>query len=254
MSEMETENVSRENGERGGQRLTRAVEETVERLGYECVHVGMKGGPHGLSLEVLIDSLGGITVDDCETVSKSLNRMLDGANFPELEGRYYLEVSSPGVERPLFTMEQYGRFLGREARLRLQEPLEGRKSLTGTISAAEGEGVTLYVAEEERDIFVPFHLIKGGNLVYRPDGQPTRTDRSAARRRSAVSEQDAGRLAEVRPDAQLKRTGRSSALRRPAESEQEAGHPAKARMESQGPRKGGKRPSANKKKHREEEH
>ena len=174
MNEMETGTVGCEDGEQGRQRLPRAVGETVERLGYECVHVGMKGGPHGLSLEVLIDSLGGITVDDCETVSKSLNRMLDGANFPELEGRYYLEVSSPGVERPLFTLEQYGRFLGREARLRLQEPLEGRKSLTGTISAAEGEGVTLYVAEEERDIFVPFPQIKGGNLVFRMESQGPR--------------------------------------------------------------------------------
>ncbi len=181
---METENGEQESG----QRLTLAVTETVERLGYECVHVGMKGGPGGLNLQVLIDSLGGITVDDCETVSRSLNRMLDGTEFPGLEGRYYLEVSSPGVERPLFTPEQYGRFLGREARLRLNEPLQGRKSMTGTISAADDQGVTLYVAEEERDIVVPFHLIKGGNLVFR--------------------------------------------------------------MEPQNPRKGGKRPSANRKKHR----
>ena len=174
MSEMEKENVSREDGGQGGQRLTRAVTETVERLGYECVHVGMKGGAGGLNLQVLIDSLGGITVDDCETVSKSLNRMLDGADFPELEKRYYLEVSSPGVERPLFTLEQYERFLGQEARLRLNEPLEGRKSLTGKISATTREGVTLYVSEEERDIFVPFPLIKGGNLVFRMESQGPR--------------------------------------------------------------------------------
>ena len=221
MSDMETKNVSREDGGQGGQRLTRAVTETVERLGYECVHVGTKGGAGGLNLQVLIDSLGGITVDDCETVSKSLNRMLDDADFPELEGRYYLEVSSPGVERPLFTLEQYERFRGREARLRLNEPLEGRKSLTGKISATTGEGITLYVSEEERDIFIPFHLVKGGNLVFRPDGQFTRT-------------------------------GRSAKLRRPAVSEQDAERPTNARMEPQNPRKGGKRPSA-KKKCREED-
>ncbi|MCR4819252.1 MAG: ribosome maturation factor RimP [Fretibacterium sp.] len=174
MSEMDSDNVDWGDGVQEGQSLPRAVKETVEQLGYECVHAGMRGGPGGVSLQVLIDSLGGINVDDCEIVSKSLNRMLDGANFPELEGRYYLEVSSPGVERPLFTLEQYGRFLGREARLRLNEPFEGRKSLTGTISAAEGEGVTLYVAEEERDIFVPFNLIKGGNLVFRTESQRPR--------------------------------------------------------------------------------
>ena len=58
---------------------------------------------------------GGIAVSDCETVSRAVNRFLDENDIPELEGRYYLEVSSPGVERPLFTPEHYARFQRREA-------------------------------------------------------------------------------------------------------------------------------------------
>ncbi|MBR1672785.1 MAG: ribosome maturation factor RimP [Fretibacterium sp.] len=189
---METKSV-----EQDGQRLTFAVTEVVERLGYECVHVGTKGGPGGLNLQVLIDSLGGIAVDDCEKVSQALNRMLDSEAFPVLEGRYYLEVSSPGLERPLFTPEQYGRFRGREARLRLNEPLEGRKSMTGTIEAVDEEGVTLYIAEEERKVFAPFRLIKGGNLVFRFDAQNPRKPRGGRTGSSGKAIQPRGASAQI---------------------------------------------------------
>ena len=87
--------------------------------------------------------------------------------FPELEGRYYLEVSSPGVERPLFTPEHYARFRGREARIRLAEPMGGRKGLTGEILSADEDSVVLFVPDEEREIAVPFGNIRSGSLVFR---------------------------------------------------------------------------------------
>ena len=154
--------------------VSRRVAEVVERLGYECVHVGLRTDSSGLRLQVLIDSLGGIGTEDCERVSRAVDRMLDEEEVPGLAGRYYLEVSSPGLERPLFTLEHYVRFLGREARLRLSEPVEGRRSLTGTIEAA-GEGrVVLRVEDEEREITVPFKAIKGGNLVFRFEPAPAK--------------------------------------------------------------------------------
>ena len=167
-----------EGSENGERTLSRAVAELVERLGYECVNVGVKTDSARIRLQILIDSLGGINVRDCETVSKSVNRFLDEEDFPELSGHYYLEVSSPGVERPLFTPEQYARFKGREARLRLAEPLEGRKTLTGVIEEVDGECVGLFVEAEERSISVPFRKIKSGSLVFRglepevPQGKP----------------------------------------------------------------------------------
>ncbi len=150
--------------------LDRPIRELVERLGYECVHVGVGTDSAQQRVRVLIDSLGGITVADCETVSRAVNRFLDELNendVPELGGRYYLEVSSPGVERPLFTPEHYGRFRGREARIRLNEPVEGRRSLTGEIVSADEASVVLFVAEEEREIAVAFGDIKSGSLVFR---------------------------------------------------------------------------------------
>ena len=146
-----------------------SIEEIVTRLGYECVHVGIKNDFGKLRLQILIDTLGGINVDDCEAVSKRVNKFLDESpEVPELEkGRYYLEVSSPGVERPLYKLGDYERFSGREARLRLSTPIEGRKTFTGKILSVEGGSVKLLCEEEER--LIPFANIKGANLVYRFD-------------------------------------------------------------------------------------
>lgn len=169
--------MGREGMDDEGQRSTsHIIKDVVEELGYECVHVAFGAGPTSpgkkgrgaLRVQVMIDSLGGIGTDDCETVSKSLSRRLDEEDMSLiLEGRYWLEVSSPGLERPLFTPAQYGRFCGHEARLRLNEPVEGRRSATGKIVAADEERVVLYIDDEEREISIPFGSIRSGNLVFR---------------------------------------------------------------------------------------
>ena len=154
-----------------------SIEQIVTRLGYECVNVSIKSDFGKLRLQILIDTLGGINVDDCESVSKRVNKFLDESpEVPELDkGRYYLEVSSPGVERPLYKLGDYERFSGREARLRLSAPIEGRKTFTGQILCVEGESVKLLCEEEER--LIPFATIKGANLVYRFDENNHRTKR-----------------------------------------------------------------------------
>ena len=151
--------------------LFKLIAEKVESLGYECVHVALNNSS-GLSIQVLIDLLGGINLDDCERVSKAVNLMLDkldeeGSEYlAGLRGRYYLEVSSPGIERPLFSMEHYKRFEGRDVRIRLAEPLDGRRNLTGKIILADEKNkiIKIYIKEEEREMAVPFNIIKGGNL------------------------------------------------------------------------------------------
>ena len=143
------------------------IEEIVKLSGYECVHVGIKTDFGKMKVQVLIDSLGGINVDDCETVSKRVNKFLDdNSDIPELDkGRYYLEVSSPGIERPLYTQDDYIRFRGREARLRLSKLFEGRKTFTGIIESVNDGKIVLSC--EGREIPLPFDFIKGGNLVFR---------------------------------------------------------------------------------------
>ena len=143
------------------------IEGIVTDLGYECVHVGLRTDFGRLKLQVLIDTLGGINAGDCELVSGHVNSYLDSMDeIPGLDkGRYYLEVSSPGIERPLYKPEDYVRFQGKEARLRLSRLIDGRKTFTGTIQRSTDQAVTILSEGEEKDI--PFSAIKGGNLVYR---------------------------------------------------------------------------------------
>ena len=113
----------------------------------------------------MVDSLGGINIGDCEKISKALNRRLDAQDSEELNERYYLEVSSPGLERPLFKPNDYERFSGREARIRTQELIGGRKTHTGFIRASDETSVTL---ETERGVEnIPFSAVTRAALVFR---------------------------------------------------------------------------------------
>ncbi|MBQ9389061.1 MAG: ribosome maturation factor RimP [Synergistaceae bacterium] len=149
------------------QEFLHRIEDIVTGLGYECVHAALRSDFGRLKLQVLIDTLGGINAGDCELVSGHINKYLDTlTDIPELgKGRYYLEVSSPGIERPLFKFGDYSAFQGREVRIRLSKLIDGRKSFTGIISKAECGIITLLCDGSE--INIPFETVKGGNLVYR---------------------------------------------------------------------------------------
>ncbi|MDR1733132.1 MAG: ribosome maturation factor RimP [Synergistaceae bacterium] len=145
--------------------MIREIGRTVEELGYECVHAALTTESGRPVVRVFIDSLGGIGIRDCEVVSKALNRYLDEADSPELTGRYYLEVSSPGLERPLFTPADYLRFNGREARIKTLELIDGRKVHTGIIKESDEASVTLVTEEGQR--VIPFGLVARATLVFR---------------------------------------------------------------------------------------
>ena len=147
----------------------KSIEKIVAGLGYECVHAGIKTDFGRMKIQILIDSLGGINVDDCESVSRHVNKFLDeNSELPELDnGRYYLEVSSPGIERPLYTLNDYDRFQNREARIRLSKLLEGRKTFTGIIQSVNIDENYVKLLCEDSEKLIPFEIIKGGNLVYK---------------------------------------------------------------------------------------
>ena len=145
-----------------------SIENIVTSLGYECVNISLRSEfGRGLKLQILIDTLGGINAGDCELVSGHVSKYLDTSpEIPELQkGRYYLEVSSPGIERPLYRLEDYTHFQGKEARLRLSSPIEGRKTFTGIIQQTLNDNVAILCEDGEK--LIPFSSIKGGNLVYR---------------------------------------------------------------------------------------
>jgi len=137
----------------------------VTELGYECVNVALGTEDGKAVLRILIDSLGGINVSDCEKVSKAANRCLDALDAGELSERYYLEVSSPGLERPLFKPDDYKRFKDKEARVKTQELIGGRKTHIGFIRVSDETSVTLETEKGMENI--PFSAVTRAALVFR---------------------------------------------------------------------------------------
>ncbi len=117
------------------------LEQALGSLGYELVDLEMSRS--GL-VRVFIDKPGGITVEDCAAVSNHLTRVF------AVEGFDYerLEVSSPGLDRPLKRLEDFARFAGRQATVRLKLPRNGRRRLEGRIAGVEGEAVVVEVEGE----------------------------------------------------------------------------------------------------------
>ncbi len=97
-------------------------------------------------MRVFIDSPQGVTVEDCTAVSRQISAILDVEN--PIHGQYDLEVSSPGLDRPLVTPAHYQRFLGKRARIKLRQPLDGRRNFAGELLAIEDDTVTIMVDGE----------------------------------------------------------------------------------------------------------
>lgn len=147
--------------------LTGLVRSVVEPMGYELVGVDyFRHGKHRGVLRVYIDHLNGvrtegITLDDCSAVSHQLSGVLDVED--PIAGHYDLEVSSPGLDRPLFTAEHFERFRGRNVRIRLTVKLDGQRNFEGRIAGLRQELVLLGVADECREI--PLSLVESARLV-----------------------------------------------------------------------------------------
>lgn len=122
-------------------KLTALASAVVEPLGYELVGVEHLGGGRSPVVRVYIDHEHGITVDDCALVSHQLSGQLDLED--PIPGEYALEVSSPGLDRPLFSVDQLRRFQGHRARVRLAEKLDGRRNFEGVLAEVVDEVLQL---------------------------------------------------------------------------------------------------------------
>jgi ribosome maturation factor RimP len=149
-------------------RIRRLLEPGVSGLGYELVGVEWQGGAGRGLLRVYIDAPAGVTLADCERVSHQVSGVLDVED--PIRGGYTLEVSSPGVERPLFTPEHYARFAGERVRLKLAVPIEGRRTVTGKLRGLEdGRVIVLEDGVERR---VPVEAVRRAHLApERPGGE-----------------------------------------------------------------------------------
>ncbi len=143
------------------QRLQSLIEPIVQGLGYELVGSEWLSRSGSSLVRLYIDRDGGVTIDDCEKVSHQVSGVLDVEDV--VSGPYTLEVSSPGLDRPLFTPAQFARFVGREAKIRTFVPVDGRRNFRGTIRATDETIVTLNV--DGTEIVLPFEQIEKANLV-----------------------------------------------------------------------------------------
>lgn len=142
--------------------LQELVAPLVADLGYEFVGLEYQSNPKHRLLRIYIDREdGGVNLDDCERVSREVSALLDVED--PIKGQYSLEVSSPGVERPLFTPEQFTRFRGEQAKVQLHAPENGRRKLHGVIVRVEGN--TLALAENGFEIEVSIDNIQKAHLA-----------------------------------------------------------------------------------------
>ena len=143
------------------QRFHEMLSPSVEALGCELLGVHVSRGPRHSVLRIYIDKPEGITVEDCEKVSHQVSGILDVED--PIKGEYSLEVSSPGVDRPLFLEQHYQRFAGHRVRIRLALPLHGRRNMTGALVRA-GQG-NVVVDIEGQQLTLPLEQIAQARLV-----------------------------------------------------------------------------------------
>ncbi len=117
--------------------LLNILEPAIEGLGYEVVELEFHSG----IVRVFIDRPEGVTLDDCERVSRQVSGLLDVED--PIPGAYTLEVSSPGLDRPLRKTADFGRFAGQRARIELSLPLNGRRRFSGTLRGVERDEVLI---------------------------------------------------------------------------------------------------------------
>ena len=132
------------------------ISSSVEALGYELWGVEYDPRGRGSTLRIFIDSLTGISLDDCVTVSRQVSALLD-VEDPILE-EYELEVSSPGVDRRLFNKKQYSAFIGEQLHLILSKPFKGKRKHLGLLSEVLSNEMVMQV--EDGEYRIPFDILQ----------------------------------------------------------------------------------------------
>lgn len=144
------------------ERIAKLITPTLDSLGFELVRVQLSGSQRP-TLQVMAEPASGrvMSVEDCAQVSRAISALLDVED--PIAGTYSLEVSSPGIDRPLTRTKDYERFMGHEAKIETNAPIDGRKRFKGAIKAVDAKAVALDV--ESAEIRIPFAAIHKSKLV-----------------------------------------------------------------------------------------
>ena len=141
-------------------RIEELIQPTVTEMGYELIDVEfVKEGPNWY-LRIFIDKEGGVTIDDCEAVSKTLEKIFDEKD--PIEQAYFLEISSPGIDRPLKKKEDYN---GEMVDVKLYKPYEGSKEYTGKLVGYDENDGTVTIEVDDKNIAFTKKEIAGIRLA-----------------------------------------------------------------------------------------
>ena len=171
-------------------RVAHVAEPVIEQLGYRLVRVKVSGAD-GCTVQIMAERPdGSMTVEDCEAVSRALSPVLDVADL--IDRAYRLEISSPGIDRPLVRKSDFDRFAGHLARIEMEVPIDGRKRFRGQLAGTEGEAARLHRDDlgegEEADVLLPIVEMSEAKLVLTDElvAQALRREKAAKREAKAA--------------------------------------------------------------------
>lgn len=141
--------------------LRKRIDSLITSMGYEFVGIEWRQQDRHVVLRIYIDKPAGVTLDDCTKVSRQVGAMLDVDG--SIQGRYVLELSSPGIDRPLFEIGQYRKQIGQRIKLNLRVAIQDRRNWVGVLLRVEEDQIDLLV--EGVEIKIPFYNIEKGNVI-----------------------------------------------------------------------------------------
>jgi ribosome maturation factor RimP len=144
--------------------LNNLIERVTSRETLELVHWDLVGPPGGLFLRIYIDKPGGVTHADCQNISKQLETLVDVEDV--IPSGYVLEVSSPGIERPLYKPSDFERFAGSRIKLRTAAPINGQRTFHGMLEGFKENKVQLE-ADNAGHLEIPYESVKQANIEFK---------------------------------------------------------------------------------------
>ncbi len=141
--------------------LKEIIKPALDAIELELWGIELIGQGGGAILRVYIEGPNGASIDDCAKATRQLSTILDVEDV--MSARYTLEVSTPGMERILFEKSQYAMYVGKSIKVKLSQPLDGRRKYIGVLTQLDDDQVTLKL--EEDSVLIPFQIIKKANLI-----------------------------------------------------------------------------------------
>ena len=144
------------------ERIAKLITPAIEAMGFDLVRVQVSGSQRP-TLQIMAEPVSGraMSVDDCAEISRAISAVLDVED--PIAGAYSLEVSSPGIDRPLTRHSDYSDWAGHEARLKFDEPIDGARQVSGVIEGVDGDKVRISTTKGLREI--PFNSIAAAKLL-----------------------------------------------------------------------------------------